>query len=251
MHIGVFLAAALSAACVWFWPELRVILAEQEWSREMVAAIDDATGKLPEVPGLRGPSHVARPEITGRVVTVTDGDTFTVAAGKQRVRVRLAEIDAPERGQPWGQRAKKALSAMINAKAVRIVAMGLDRQGRTLGRVYVKDVDVNAEMVRRGSAHVYRAHLTDTSLIAAEDEARVARRGLWSLSVAETSRPWEWRNDDKPQQPLLNCIPAGEARATLREALINDDAEMGARVVAHLSSDMISATPAHWVKPLR
>ena len=184
------------------------ILAEQEWARGAVEAIDGASEALPQVPPLRGPEAAEREEITGRVVAVADGDSFTLLAqGKRRVRVRLAEIDAPESGQAWGSRAKKALSLLIHSKRVRIVTAGLDGEGWTLARVFVKDLDVNAEMVRRGSAHAYRENLTDVSLLALEDEARVARRGLWSLRSAHV-RPWEWRHAGTRSDG--NCTLTGE-----------------------------------------
>ncbi len=46
-------------------------------------------------------------ELQGRVVSIADGDTFTLlTADKQQIRIRLAEIDTPESGQPYGNRAK-------------------------------------------------------------------------------------------------------------------------------------------------
>jgi endonuclease YncB( thermonuclease family) len=194
MHFGILMVAALSAASVWFWPQLRVILAEQEWAREAIVAIDDATGAIPQVAA--APTADRIPEIRGKVVAISDGDSFTIQTeDKERIRIRLAEIDAPESGQAWGRSAKRALSRLIYAKAVRVETSGTAADGRTLGRVYVRNVDVNAEMVRRGSAHAYRDHLTDASLIVVEDEARSARRGLWSLRASQTTRPWEWRQE--------------------------------------------------------
>jgi endonuclease YncB( thermonuclease family) len=135
-------------------------------------------------------------ELSGRVVAVADGDTFTLLTGtNERIRVRLTEIDAPESAQPWGQQAKDALSALVFSQAVRVVSAGTDQYGRTLGRVYVAGKDVNAEMLRTGSAWAYRQYLTDASLIGVEGEARASKRGLWSLSVQDTEPPWEWRRD--------------------------------------------------------
>jgi endonuclease YncB( thermonuclease family) len=133
-------------------------------------------------------------ELAGRVISVTDGDTFTLLTeNKERVRIRLAEIDAPENGQPWAQRAKDALSTLVFSQTVRVIYTGKDQYGRTLGRVYVADKDVNAEMVRNGSAWAYRQYLTDSTLFGIETQARAAKRGLWSLPAAQTVEPWEWR----------------------------------------------------------
>ena len=133
-------------------------------------------------------------EIAGRVVGIADGDTLTVLDGANRqITVRLAAIDTPERGQPYGDRARQALSDLAFGKAVRVVVQDTDRYGRTVGRVHDSAVDVNAEMVRRGAAWVFRRYSRDPSLLRLEGEARAARRGLWALSEAERAPPWEWR----------------------------------------------------------
>ena len=66
-----------------------------------------------------------------------------------------------------------------------------DRYGRTLGRVYVGGVDVNAEMIRQGAAWAYRQYLKDPSLLRLEAQARAAQRGLWGLPEAQRCPPWE------------------------------------------------------------
>jgi endonuclease YncB( thermonuclease family) len=134
-------------------------------------------------------------ELTGRVVRVTDGDTLTLLTPQRRqLTIRLTEIDAPEGGQPWGARSKQALSQLVFRRDVRIMESGKDQYGRTLGRIYVGATDVSAEMVRTGSAWAYRQYLTDPSLLTLEQEARNAKRGLWSLPANQIVAPWEWRN---------------------------------------------------------
>lgn len=129
-----------------------------------------------------------------RVVGVQDGDTITVlTSDKESFRVRLVEIDAPESGQPYGQRAKLALSALVFGKDVTVDVQGTDRYGRKLGRVFHGEIDVNAAMVRDGFAWAYRAYLTDERLLGIEGEARREQRGLWSLPASERVPPWEWR----------------------------------------------------------
>jgi endonuclease YncB( thermonuclease family) len=133
--------------------------------------------------------------LTGRVVGISDGDTLILLdPGNRQVKIRLVEIDAPESGQPYGQRAKEELSALAYGQAVRIEGKGLDKYGRTLGRVFVGTTDVNAAMIERGAAWVYRKYVTDQSLFGLEEAARNAKRGLWSLPVAERLPPWEWRH---------------------------------------------------------
>ena len=118
---------------------------------------------------------------------VPDGASF------KQVRVRLAEIDTPESRQPYGNRARQALSDLAFNQQARVVVRDTDRFGRTVGRVYVGDVDVNAELVRQGAAWVYRQFSRDPSLLTLEAEAKAAKRGLWGLPETERCPPWDWR----------------------------------------------------------
>jgi micrococcal nuclease len=136
----------------------------------------------------------AAQEYIGRVVAISDGDTLTILESNNRqIKVRLAEIDTPESKQPYGARAKQELSALAYNKTVIVKAQSTDRYKRVVGRVYVGNVDVNAELVRRGTAWVYRQYAKDKQLYAIENHARKNRVGLWSLPEAEKIPPWEWR----------------------------------------------------------
>jgi endonuclease YncB( thermonuclease family) len=133
-------------------------------------------------------------EISGKVIGIADGDTFTLlTTDKQQVKIRLAEIDAPESGQPYGNESKQALSDLIFGKDVRVVEQTTDRYGRTVGRPYVGDLDVSAEMVRMGAAWAYRDYLKDKRLLTLEGRAKTNKRGVWGLSEAQNMAPWEWR----------------------------------------------------------
>lgn len=157
-----------------------------------------------------GPALAA--ELRGEVVGVTDGDTLTLLTlDRQQVRVRLAQIDAPESGQPWGSRARQALAELVFRKPVVVVVVDTDRYGRTVGTVRVGRLDANAEMVRQGHAWVYQQYLRDRSLLAQEEEARQARRGLWSLPEAERVPPWAWRRQQRSGQPVLSPRPQAPA----------------------------------------
>lgn len=140
-------------------------------------------------------------EYNGRVVGVSDGDTLTLLVdGKRQVKVRLAEIDAPEGGQPYGNRSKQELSTLAFNKEARVRVQDTDRYGRTVGRVFVGSVDVSAEMIRRGAAWVFRKYAKDASLFKLEEEARGDKRGLWSLPESERIPPWEWRREKRSNQ---------------------------------------------------
>jgi endonuclease YncB( thermonuclease family) len=91
--------------------------------------------------------------LQGKVVAIADGDTFTLLnSSNQQIKIRIGEIDTPERGQPYSNRAKQALSGLVFQKNVSVTIQDIDRYGRTVGRVYVDDLDVNAELVRVGAA---------------------------------------------------------------------------------------------------
>lgn len=138
---------------------------------------------------------------SGKVVGVSDGDTITVLADRKPLKVRLAEIDTPEKGQPYGTRAKQALSELVFGKDVAVTRQSIDRYGRMVAHVNVNGVDVNAEMIRGGHAWVYRQYVTDGKLYHLEREAKQARRGLWALPVAEQIPPWEWRRGGRTATP--------------------------------------------------
>ena len=137
-------------------------------------------------------AFAASADFSGKVVGVTDGDTVTVLDGRIQVKVRLSGIDAPEKAQPFGNRAKQALSNLVHGQEVRVVGNAKDRNGRTIGKIYRDNLDVNAEMVRLGMAWVFRRYASKGSpLFQVEEEARQAKRGLWI--DATPTPPWQWR----------------------------------------------------------
>jgi len=137
----------------------------------------------------------ALPEGThkGKVVGISDGDTLTLLVNNTPYKIRLAEIDTPERGQPYGTQSKKLLSELAFGKEVTVHVQTTDRYGRSVARIYVDDVDVNADLVKQGAAWVYRKYAKDESLFELEKQAMEAKLGLWGLPEAERVPPWEWR----------------------------------------------------------
>ena len=124
------------------------------------------------------------PPDTATVTRVIDGDTIVIADGS---RVRYIGIDAPEiypKAEAFGIEAWQANREMVEGKTVRLEqdVSGTDRYGRLLRYVYVDDIFVNAELVRRGLAYA-KAYPPDTKyydyLKELEAEARRAGRGMW------------------------------------------------------------------------
>ena len=95
---------------------------------------------------------------TFKVERIVDGDTFCVRYDGESTSVRLIGIDAPERRDPDGPAATKALANLIGGKTVRLEfteARKRDNFGRLLCKVYVGDVDIGQWMLDNGHATVY------------------------------------------------------------------------------------------------
>jgi len=132
-------------------------------------------------------------EFRGKVVGVTDGDTITILRGTTPIKLRLNGIDAPEAGQPFGERAKQFASALCFGDEVIVKALGTDKYGRTLGDVILGDGRIlNQELVKAGMAWHYKEYSKDETLAKLEKEAREKKVGLWSDPHAVA--PWEWRH---------------------------------------------------------
>ena len=146
-------------------------------------------------------------DFTGKVVSVTDGDTIKVLGSTNtQYKVRLTGIDAPERGQPFGTASTKNLSRMVAGKQVRVESSKSDRYGRILGKVWVqpsdcpscgKTLDANHAQLLAGMAWWYRYYAKEQSpedrgrYESAEDEARKRKWGLWV--DPNPVNPYDWR----------------------------------------------------------
>ena len=127
---------------------------------------------------------------------VVDGDTLDVIVQGSRIRVRILDIDAPERAQPYGLRSRQSLLALCGGEAAQIDGHKHDRNGRLLAGVRCSGTDAGAEQVRLGMAWVFvRYAPADSPLYAIEQEARAARRGLWA--TLQRVPPWEWRGHER------------------------------------------------------
>ena len=151
-----------------------------------------------------------------KVVGVTGGDTITCLTDqKKQIKVRLYQIDAPESGQAYGQKAKHVLSNMIYDKVVWMEDKGADRYKRMLGAIrwdicspivttpichqigksLPSASDINLKMIKEGYAWYYPFAKKNPEYQQAEQEAKAAKRGLWADKHAMP--PWEWRKEKK------------------------------------------------------
>ncbi|HEA1664653.1 thermonuclease family protein [Klebsiella pneumoniae] len=141
--------------------------------------------------------------LVGKVTRVIDGDTIEVKTLPEKIlvyeipiRVRLINIDAPEKKQPFGRWSTNQLKALLAGQSVTVSYTQTDRYGRVLGRVVTANgTEANRQQVLKGAAWVYDKYNTDNSLPALQREAQAQKRGLWADS--NPVPPWEWRHKNK------------------------------------------------------
>jgi endonuclease YncB( thermonuclease family) len=153
----------------------------------------------PERARVANPDPARRPRageegvFDGPLLWVTDGDSLRVMIRGRDTEVRLADVDAPEREQPYGWHAKLQLIELVRDKPLLVVPRDVDQYGRIVGWVWAGDVAINQEMVARGSAWFYSKYADGDAFQHIEKEARDANRGLWALPVKDRKEPWVWR----------------------------------------------------------
>ena len=141
-------------------------------------------------------AHAAGAQLEGKAVRVLDGDTIEIlSASQERHRVRLANIDAPEKSQAFGQRSRQNLTKLVSGRHVFVEVQDTDRYGRQIGRVVAEGVEANTEQVRAGMAWVYTRYNQDRRLPAIEAEAKRKKIGLWS--DPQPLEPWLYRRQNK------------------------------------------------------
>jgi endonuclease YncB( thermonuclease family) len=143
-------------------------------------------------------NSVGAETLDGKIVSVSDGDTVTLLdSAKTRHRIRLAGIDAPEKGMPFGNSAKRYLSDLVAGRVVEVEVGKTDRFGRRVGKVIAAGQDANLEMVKAGLAWHYKEYEREQSRVdrfayaEAEGQARANRIGLWQ--DRDPTSPWTWR----------------------------------------------------------
>ncbi len=147
-------------------------------------------------------SAAASTPLTGKVVAVHDGDTFTVQRGSSLYKVRLAEVDAPEMGQVFGQQARRFTEKLALGRRVRVDVVMIDRYDRRVGTVIIEDGRVlNEELVHAGLAWYYRVSpVRNPRLQRLEQGAFQNRLGLWVEQ--DPIPPWEFRRESTfPELP--------------------------------------------------
>lgn len=131
----------------------------------------------------------AQADFTGRVTGVLEGDLLDVGQGSHVVRIRLADIDAPEPGQRYGADARQALQALAGNRTARVQELGMDLRGYTVARVTVNGLDLGLAQLQAGLAWQSERSAVP-AYQQAEAEARKKRKGLWR--DINPVPPWKW-----------------------------------------------------------
>ena len=146
-------------------------------------------------------------EFIAKVVVVLDGDTVMVQRKSGLVKIRLNEIDAPEKAQAFGETSRRSLSEMVLGKQVKVSSQAVDKYGRMVAHLGLDGLDVNAEQIRRGMAWEYSHFHGNKALVALQEEAKQVPRGLWALS--DPMPQWEWRklHPNVDGKPFVASVP--------------------------------------------
>jgi endonuclease YncB( thermonuclease family) len=147
--------------------------------------------------GLSVFSAIGAETLTGRVVGVADGDTLTILVDQAPAVIRVDGIDAPEKGQAFGQAAKRTLSDLAFDRTATATCHKVDRYQRRVCAVSVDGRDAGLHLIASGHAWVFTRYAQELPAARradyenAERVARDERRGLWG--DASPMPPWEWR----------------------------------------------------------
>lgn len=129
---------------------------------------------------------------SGKVVGVKDGDTIVLLENNKTTTIRLAEVDCPESGQPFGKNAKQFTSALVYQKFVDYEVISYDRYGRTIAKVFIDNKYLSEELIKNGFGWHYKKYSNSENLAELQHLARKNKKGLWVDSVPVA--PWDWRH---------------------------------------------------------
>ncbi len=135
--------------------------------------------------------------IFGKVTAITDGDTFKLLTKDSTlIKVRIANIDCPEKKQAFSTKAKHFTSEAIFGKNVKLEYLKKDRYGRFICNVIYNDsLNLSNELLKQGLAWHYVKYSKDSNLQKLEDNAKSNKIGLWQN--INTIPPWEYRSNKK------------------------------------------------------
>ena len=151
-------------------------------------------------------------EFSAKVIAVLDGDTVLILRDNMPIKVRLAEIDAPERVQAFGEESKQSLAELVLNKQVRVDSRAIDDYGRLVALITIDGLNVSYEQVQRGMAWVYSRFNKSEVLLGLQNEAKKAKRGLWAQTDPIPPNKWRKDNTTSQQQNVAQNAICGSKR---------------------------------------
>ncbi len=204
------------------------------------------------------PLLVQAETFSAKVIAVMDGDTVMVlrgcervepeapgtlrrppCGGGQKIKVRMANIDAPEKDQTFGQQSRDSLLEMVGKKQAQIDSQAVDQYGRMIGLISVDGRNVNQEQVKRGMAWEYSHYHSDKTYTGLQSDAQQSRRGLWTQTSPQA--PWQWRKLHPSLKPAPQANQHGASSHAAPTVLY--DLECGKK---RRCSQMVSCDEAHF-----
>ena len=142
---------------------------------------------------------------------VIDGDSLVITTRNGNAEIRLYGIDAPDHPQPGADEARTALARMLGRQTFWVEYQHTDPYDRPVCMLYDQDRDrrnsINLRLVREGYAFAYTPHGgKDMGFHQAEADARQGRRGVWQESPASQEQPWEYRQQQRDDEPTGGII---------------------------------------------
>lgn len=149
---------------------------------------------------------------SARVLRVVDGDTLVVEGSKGVEKIRIGQVDAPEKSQAYGAQAAACLGDLVANKQVSVCRDGSDRYGRTLANLLVGNADVATQLVAKGCAWAYDKYLeAQSTLPAQQEQAKSSGLGLWA---SNSTAPWVYRGGSAP----VPVLATGKTAVTVTTA---------------------------------
>lgn len=151
-------------------------------------------------------------EFSAKVIVVLDGDTVLILRDNMPIKVRLAEIDATEKAQAFGEESKQSLAELVLNKQVRVDSRAIDDYGRLVALIKVDELNVSYEQVQRGMAWVYSRFNKSEVLLGLQNGAKKAKRGLWAQTDPIPPNKWRKDNTTSQQQYVVQNAICGSKR---------------------------------------
>jgi len=120
--------------------------------------------------------------LSAKVVGIKDGDTVIVLDSlNNQITLRLAEVDCPEKNQPFGTKAKQFTSDQVYLKTIKYVVTDTDRYGRSIAMIYYDSDNkyLSAEIIKAGMGWHYKRYSTSKELATFQENAKQNKIGLW------------------------------------------------------------------------